>query len=89
MFSPDRESFATMAVESRSASVEAERTTAAACPKCGVRVIVHRILNPNIDSSGFENYFLKCNQCSVWLIGIIDPCDEVLLLTELKDEGKT
>jgi hypothetical protein len=89
MSSSDLESFATMAVESRSASVQAEGTTAAACPKCGVRVIVHRILNANVDSSGFENYFLKCNQCSVWLIGVVDPYDEALLLTELKDEGKT
>jgi hypothetical protein len=78
-----------MAAGSGSASVEAERTTAAACPRCGVRVVVHRILNPNIDSSGFENHFLKCNQCSAWLIGIIDPYDEALLLTELKGEGKT
>jgi hypothetical protein len=83
-----RESMAKMTVEGYSASVEAERTMAAACPKCGVRVVIYRILNPNIDSSGFENYFLKCNQCSVWLIGIIDPYDEALLLTELIDEGK-
>jgi hypothetical protein len=77
-----------MAIESHSASVEAERTTAAACPKCGARIVIRRVLDPNIDSSGFENYFLKCNQCSVWLIGIIDPYDEALLLTELIDEGK-
>jgi len=81
---PERGLIATMAIEGHSASVEAERTVGAACPKCGVRVVVHRILNPNIDSSGFENYFLKCNQCSVWLIGIIDPFDEILLLTAVE-----
>jgi uncharacterized Zn finger protein len=73
-----------MTVESHSASLEAERTTSAACPKCGVRVVVHRILNPHTDSSGLENYFLKCDQCSAWLIGIIDPYDETLLLTEIE-----
>ena len=76
-----------MAIESHSASVEAERTIAAACPNCGAGVVVQRTLTSHIDSSGFENYFLKCNQCSVWLIGIIDPYDEALLLTELIDEG--
>jgi len=74
-----------MAIESHSASVEAERTTAAACPNCGARVVVHRIPNPNMDSSGFENYFLKCNQCREWLICIIDPYDETLLLTGIQD----
>ena len=77
-----------MAVESRSASVEAELTTSASCPKCGADVVLHRTLNPHIDSSGLESYFLKCNQCSAWLIGIIDPYDEALLLTELKGEGE-
>jgi hypothetical protein len=72
-----------MAAGSGSANLEAERTTAAACPKCGVRVVVHRILIPDIDSSGFENYFLKCG-CGAWLIGIIDPYDEALLLTEIQ-----
>jgi hypothetical protein len=37
-----------------------------------------------MDSSGFENYFLKCDQCSVWLFCIIDPYDETLLLTEIE-----
>jgi len=64
-------------------SEKAERTTAARCPKCGVRVVVHRILNPQFDSCGFENYFLKCG-CGAWLIGVIDPYDDALLLTELE-----
>jgi uncharacterized Zn finger protein len=59
-------------------------TVAASCPKCGVDVVLHRILNPQFDSSGFENYFLKCNQCGVWQIGIIDPYDETLLLAEIQ-----
>jgi len=86
---PDRGSVATTAAESHSASLEAELTASASCPQCGAGVVLHRTLNPHIDSSGFENYFLKCHQCGVWLIGIIDPYDEALLLTALKDEGKT
>ena len=78
-----------MAVGSDLSSEEAERTTAASCPKCRADVVLHRVLNPQIDSSGFENYFLKCNECGVWLIGIIDPYDEALLLTELKGESET
>ena len=61
--------------------------TAASCPKCGNRVVVHRILNPHIDSCGFENYFLKC-ECGAWLIEIIDPYDQTLLLTEIEGQGK-
>ena len=78
-----------MAAGSASSSKEAERATAASCPKCGTEVVLHRVLKPQIDSSGFENYFLKCNQCGVWLIGIIDPYDEALLVTELKGESET
>jgi len=70
-------------------SEEAERKAAASCPECGAEIVLQRVMNPHIDSSGFENYFLKCDQCGVWLIGIIDPYDETLLLTELKGEGKT
>lgn len=70
-------------IGSTSEEAEAERSTAASCPKCGTRIVLHRMLDPHIDSCGFENYFLKCNQCGVWLIGIIDPYDETLLLTEV------
>jgi hypothetical protein len=65
-------------------SVEAERTIAAACPSCQAGVVVQRTLTPHIDSSGFENYVLKCNQCKEWLICIIDPYDDTLLLTEIE-----
>jgi hypothetical protein len=73
-----------MAAGSGSGSEEGERTTAASCPKCGADVVLRRTLNPHVDSSGFENYFLKCNQCGAWLIGIIDPYDGTLLLTEIE-----
>jgi hypothetical protein len=84
MSSPDIESIATMVAESHSVSVEAERATSASCPKCRADLALHRTFKPHIDSGGFENYFLKCDQCSVWLIGIIDPHDETLLLTEIE-----
>jgi hypothetical protein len=77
-----------MAAASSSASVEAERTTSASCPKCEADVVIQRTLNPHIDSGGFENYFLKCNQCGSWLIGVIDPYDETLLLTEIEGQGQ-
>jgi hypothetical protein len=83
VFPPDQEPIAIMAAGSGSTSEGAERT-AASCPKCGTRLVLHRMLNPRIDSSGFENYFLKCDQCGAWLIGIIDPYDETLLLTEIE-----
>ena len=80
---PARESNVTTVVGGGSTSEEAGRWTVASCPKCGTRIVMHRMLDPRIDSFGFENYFLKCDQCGVWLIGIIDPYDEALLLTEI------
>ena len=35
-----------------------------------------------IDSCGFESYRLRCNECGIGLAGMIDPCDETLLLCE-------
>jgi len=42
----------------------------------------HRSRSPKIDSCGFESYSLACTACDVALAGIIDPCDETLLLSE-------
>jgi hypothetical protein len=36
---------------------------------------------PSIDSSGFESYSLKCQNCGAILCGVIDPFDGKLLLT--------
>ena len=52
----------------------------ASCPKCQARLVFCRVSNPHIDSGGFESYFLECSECGAWLVGIIDPCDEALLL---------
>jgi hypothetical protein len=38
-----------------------------------------------IDGSGFESYRLSCRACAVPLAGVVDPYDETLLLSELKE----
>ncbi len=37
-----------------------------------------------MDSCGFESYSLECDQCGVQLVGVIDPLDDRLLLSELE-----
>lgn len=36
---------------------------------------------PHIDECGFESYSLKCKECGTPLSGIIDPADELLVLS--------
>ena len=50
---------------------------------CGARLIFYRSRTPQIDSCGFESYGLECKECEAPLAGIIDPCDETLLISEL------
>jgi hypothetical protein len=52
------------------------------CPKCAARLTFYRASAPLIDSSGFESYRLKCDQCGVELVGVIDPFDDRLLVSE-------
>ena len=52
------------------------------CPKCAGRLALYSTLTPLIDSCGFENYRLECDVCGVQFAGIIDPYDDVLLLSE-------
>lgn len=54
-----------------------------ACPRCAARLIFGRPLIPLIDGCGFESYCVKCDQCGVELVGVIDPFDDQLLLSEL------
>jgi len=65
----------------RDATKRVRRTTATSCPKCQSPIVLRRLRLPDIDSSGFESYFFKCNVCSAWLVGVVDPCDERLLMT--------
>ncbi len=54
------------------------------CPKCFARLRFQRSSSPPMDSCGFETYSLECDQCGAQLIGIIDPVDDQLLLSEVE-----
>jgi hypothetical protein len=54
------------------------------CPKCSARMPFSRAELAQIDGSGFESYRLSCPACAASLAGVIDPYDETLLLSELK-----
>jgi ribosomal protein S27E len=51
------------------------------CLKCKARSVFHRAKFPRIDSSGFETYSFRCQNCGATLVGIIDPFDGKLLLS--------
>jgi len=55
------------------------------CPKCSARMPFSRAELAQIDASGFESYRLSCRACAVPLAGVVDPYDETLLLSELKE----
>ena len=52
------------------------------CPRCAARLIFSNRPVPQIDSCGFESYCIKCGQCGAKLAGIIDPCDDRLLISD-------
>jgi hypothetical protein len=54
----------------------------ATCPACKADFKFYRSDQPHIDECGFESYSLRCSSCEVPLIGIIDPADDRLLLTD-------
>ena len=54
------------------------------CPKCSARLRIQRSSLPLMDSCGFESYSLECDQCGAQLVGVIDPLDDQLLLSELE-----
>jgi uncharacterized Zn finger protein len=51
------------------------------CPQCKAHSVFHRAAFPHFDSSGFESYSIKCQNCGTFLVGIIDPFDDKLLLS--------
>ena len=59
-----------------------------ACPRCGAELMFRRSLTPLIDSCGFESYRFACRECAAPLGGIIDPCDDTLLLSELAPHAR-
>jgi hypothetical protein len=52
------------------------------CPACAAQITLDRSPTPHIDECGFENYRFECQQCGASLAGIIDPCDESLLVSQ-------
>jgi hypothetical protein len=62
----------------RNAKKRARHTTAASCPKCQSPIVLWQVRPPGVDSSGFEGYFFKCNECGAWLVGVVDPYDKEL-----------
>ena len=54
------------------------------CPTCAARLIFSRKPVPLIDRCGFESYTLKCDQCEAQIVGIVDPLDDQLLISELE-----
>jgi hypothetical protein len=53
-----------------------------ACPKCHANFRFYKSLSPHIDERGFESYSLECMRCDARLLGIIDPADNKLVLSE-------
>jgi len=52
-----------------------------ACPRCAARSMLYRTPFGLIDSCGFESYSLECKACGAPLVGIIDPADDILLVS--------
>jgi uncharacterized C2H2 Zn-finger protein len=53
------------------------------CPKCDGLFTFCRSYAPHIDVCGFESYKLQCRECHIRIVGIIDPADNALLLSEI------
>lgn len=63
-------------------SAAAISRTQAACPRCNAALELVRSDTPRIDDCGFESYRFECTDCGTALIGIIDPADDTLLVSE-------
>jgi hypothetical protein len=59
----------------------AAKSEKVACPGCAASLMIYRSNNPQIDECGFESYSLTCRACGSALVGIVDPLDDMLLLT--------
>jgi hypothetical protein len=53
-----------------------------ACPSCHAKFRFYRSLSPQIDERGFESYNLECTRCDAPILGIVDPADNTLLLSQ-------
>jgi hypothetical protein len=54
-----------------------------ACPQCHLPAVLPRGAGAHIDECGFEAYTFTCRQCATPLAGIVDPADDVLLLSKI------
>jgi hypothetical protein len=70
----------TIDVEAPSVAQDAQ---AIACPNCRTPLIFSRSPFPPIDACGFESYRMRCDGCRSELAGIIDPADDMLLLSDV------
>jgi len=66
-------------IDDRAAAVAHTRTS---CPRCCATLQLSRNEHPHIDECGFESYSFECADCGTALIGIVDPADEALLVSE-------
>ena len=53
------------------------------CPNCRTPLMFSRTPHPLIDACGFESYRMRCDGCWSELAGIIDPADDMLLVSEI------
>jgi hypothetical protein len=83
MFGNPARSATTSAADFIGETGTAPEPQAVACPSCGAQLMFRRSLKPFIDSCGFESYSFTCRECAAPLGGIVDPCDDTLLLSEL------
>jgi ribosomal protein S27E len=63
--------------------VRRRRAHAVKCPSCDARQIIFERI-PLIDCCGFQSYTVECKHCGASLVGIIDPADDQLLVTQVK-----
>jgi hypothetical protein len=61
-----------------------EPPIAVTCPKCKRSSTFVRGLCPRIDRCGFESHSFRCEWCSSYLAGVIDPSDEELVVSLLE-----
>jgi hypothetical protein len=52
------------------------------CPKCYTRLNFCRSEIADVDAAGLESYRLDCQQCGTALVGIVDPADDALIVSE-------
>jgi hypothetical protein len=52
------------------------------CPKCRTFFTFRRPGHALFDSAGFESYEFECRDCRAVLVGLVDPFDGALLISE-------